>query len=209
MEIYLIPVTSFFIAFSGALVPGPLLAITIEDSVKKGFKAGPLIIAGHALLEFILIILLVKGFGGFLKKEITVDIFSVTGGIFLLWMGSGMLRKKNIDVKNFSAGSHGISNNASSVMRGILGSLLNPYWSIWWVTIGLSYIAVSVPHGIPGVALFFMGHISADFTWYSIISYSVSKGREKFSVKVNKRIFSVCGVFLISFGIWLIYKAII
>ena len=46
-------VSSFVIALSGALMPGPLLTATISESSQRGFITGPLMIAGHAILELV------------------------------------------------------------------------------------------------------------------------------------------------------------
>ena len=43
--------TSFIVALSGALMPGPLLTVTVGEAARRGFWAGPLIMVGHALLE--------------------------------------------------------------------------------------------------------------------------------------------------------------
>jgi len=112
--------TSFLLALSGALMPGPVLTVTISESSSRGFWAGPLIIVGHGILELCLVI--------------------------MLW-------------------------------SGILMSLANPYWTIWWATVGLGYLGYSMKCGPAGVLAFFAGHITADFAWYSGISFTVSKGR--------------------------------
>ena len=49
---------SFLIGFSGAMVPGTMLGVTIDGSLKKGWKAGPLIVLGHGILEILLIIVI-------------------------------------------------------------------------------------------------------------------------------------------------------
>src|SRR3972149_5217323 len=48
------------------------------------------------------------------------------------------------------------------VADGIIASISNPYWSLWWATIGLGYLALSSGQGLTGVAFFFAGHILAD-----------------------------------------------
>ncbi len=53
-----VPVSSFVVALSGALMPGPLLTVTVGEATRRGFWAGPLIILGHGLLELTLVLLL-------------------------------------------------------------------------------------------------------------------------------------------------------
>lgn len=205
MDLLTITFTSFLVAFSGALVPGPLLAITIDHSLKKGFKAGPLIIAGHAILELLLILLIIVGFGDILKKRITLTFLSLAGGFLLVWMGLKMVKNaKKADIR----GEINYTGDRSSILSGIVGSLSNPYWAIWWVTIGLTYIAFAFPYGFAGILLFFLGHISADFLWYGFVSFSLSKGRDRISPGIYKILVSSCGLFLILFGGWLMGRLI-
>ena len=66
MNYFSIFIVSFTIALSGALAPGPLLTAVIYESTRKGFKAGPLVILGHALLEVIILALIISGLAGVL-----------------------------------------------------------------------------------------------------------------------------------------------
>ena len=88
------------------------------------------------------------------------------------------------------------------MLSGIHFSLTNPYWSIWWITIGLGYLMGSLRFGLPGVMAFFAGHIAADLLWYSMISYAVSKGKGLLGDKGYRYLLSACGIFLIFFGGW-------
>ena len=83
---------SFALALSGALMPGPLLTVTVSESVRTGFKAGPLLITGHALLESLLVIAIVLGLAPFLKAPLVMGIIALVGGGMLLWMGVDMVR---------------------------------------------------------------------------------------------------------------------
>ena len=51
-------ISSFIIGFSGALTPGPVLSVTIVESSRRGFLAGPLITLGHGLAELGWLVLL-------------------------------------------------------------------------------------------------------------------------------------------------------
>ncbi len=203
MSIILIGVTSFVIALSGALVPGPLFTITVSESVKRGFIAGPLIILGHGILEFIIILLLIFGITPFLAKDSTRFVVSIVGGVILIIMGVMLVRdartaKLNMPVAEKKKAVLG------PIISGIIGSISNPYWTIWWVTIGLGYLVSSLQFGIIGVVVFFFGHISADLVWYSILSYAVSKGRTVIGEKGYRYMLYSCGGFLVVFGAWFI-----
>ncbi|MCM8785376.1 MAG: LysE family translocator [Candidatus Omnitrophica bacterium] len=204
MNLSLIFLTSFFIGLSGAISPGPLLAITIEQTIKKGYKAGPLIIIGHSILELLMVIFLIIGFGEILKKGIVQNYLNIFGGFFLICFGVLTL----ISIKNINLSfSKSPQNNYSLIFKGIFVSLSNPYWTIWWVTIGFVYLSFALLYGFFGIFLFFVGHISSDFLWYSFVSYSLYKSKKLMKEAYLKYLSVFLGIFLICFGIFLISKA--
>jgi len=189
--------SSFVIALSGALMPGPMLTVAIGESSKQGFWAGPLLILGHAILELFLVVALLAGLGPILNQDTVFGVIAFTGAFILLWMALGMFRSLPTLKIDFESGQVG---NSHLVLSGIFLSLANPYWTIWWVTIGLGYILHSQTFGMPGVLVFFIGHILADLAWYSIVTYSVSKGRTLFSDLFYRRLIGCCACFLVIFA---------
>ena len=201
-----IGITSFIIALSGALMPGPLLTTTIGESSRYGFRAGPLLITGHAILEFLLVAALFLGLAPLLTdKNVTAGI-GLAGGAILLWLAFGMFR--SLPVLSLDAPASPKQGHGRLVVSGILVSLANPYWSIWWATIGLAYILQSVQRGIIGVAVFFTGHILADLAWYSMVSFSVGKGRKYFTNAIYRWLVTVCALFLTAFAFWFFWGGI-
>ena len=83
---------SFALALSGALMPGPLLTVTVSESARIGSKAGPLLITGYGMLELLLVVALILGLGPFLKSPMVMGIIALVGGDMLVWMGIDMLR---------------------------------------------------------------------------------------------------------------------
>ena len=197
--------TSFVIALSGALMPGPLLTITISESSRRGVSAGPLMILGHGILELVLVLALLYGAAPiFLREDVFVGI-SLTGGVILLWMAYTMIR----GLPHLRMGTDAnVKENRNLVTTGIILSAANPYWLIWWATIGLGYIMYSSKFGAAGVAAFFFGHISADITWYALVSYGVVKGKHLFTDQGYRRLIGGCAVFLVVFAGYFLYCGI-
>ncbi len=194
-----IALSSFMVALSGAVMPGPVLTVTISESLRRGSVAGPLIILGHGLLEVTLIAVFVMGFADIVGHPRVVGVLSLTGGAFLLWLSYGMFK----DIKNLEIDltiPRGMSRNP--VLAGILTSIANPYWIVWWVTIGLGYVAISLKFGVLGVLLFFIGHISADLGWYSMVSVLVSRGKGRISGTIYRAVIGVCASVMVVFALY-------
>jgi threonine/homoserine/homoserine lactone efflux protein len=90
---------------------------------------------------------------------------------------------------------------------GIIASISNPYWTLWWASIGLGYLVAAMKLGLGGAVIFFLGHITADFAWYSIVSLGVSRGKALIKDKTYQMIIRMCGVFLLGFGVWFLIAA--
>lgn len=228
MDLLGIAASAFILGFSGAMMPGPLLTVTIGESARRGFIAGPLIMIGHAILELALILALAGGLSYFLTRGGVAQAIAVCGGAFLVYMGWGMYRdartgRVSLPVKEaavagdvqagdkvpapaeVTAGALPVRGGLHPVAAGVLVSLANPYWSLWWATVGLGCITLSLQSGYAGMTAFFTGHILADFTWYSLVSAAVAGGRRFLSDRVYRGILVACGVFLVGLGFYFLY----
>jgi threonine/homoserine/homoserine lactone efflux protein len=217
MDLNTIFATSFLVAFSGAMMPGPLLAVTVKESIKKGFWAGPVIIAGHALLELVLVVMLLLGAAALLSGENVSTAIGLVGGIALLFLGGNMARdifiKKHTmfldkNLKDNARERESFKEWLQPAGAGIIYSLANPYWSIWWATVGLLYITQAIQSTYWGVTYFFTGHILADLAWYSLISAMIAGGRNFISRKLYNGILLLCGIFIVLLGAYFIQGAI-
>lgn len=199
--------TSFVVALSGAMAPGPLLTATIAESIKRGFRAGPLIILGHAILELALLMALLGGLAAYLTRADVTRVIEVMGGIFLLFMGFTMLR----DALGGRTSLDALQSETKSKMRmhpvllGITISLATPFWILWWATVGLSYIGLAMKSGLVGLAYFYSGHVMADLSWYSLVALAVTGGRRFITPGTYNLIMATCSIFLLGLGLYFIY----
>jgi len=225
-EVWGLFVTAFIVGLSGAMVPGPLLTVTIGESARHGLAAAPLIVAGHIVLELLLVLALLTGLASFLSHNVSQWV-AVLGGAFMLYMGWGMIRDVNAgrisadQVQGDSAlEATGRTSKTAELRRSRLSlwprlvltgsfiTLANPYWVIWWATVGLGYLTMAYKTGTVGLASFFSGHISADIAWYFLVGFAVAGGRRFFSDRIYKGTLFICGIFLLGLGLYFIYSGI-
>ena len=195
-------VSSFVIALSGALMPGPLMTVTISESSRRGFITGPLLIAGHGMLELVLVVALLLGLAPFLQQPAVFVATALGGAAILLWMAFGMFRS----LPSLRLSWNGKRKRGMHpVVGGILMSAANPYWIIWWATIGMGYVIYSRQFGLWGVAFFFAGHILADLVWYSAVAAAVAGGRRFLTDRLYRGLIACCAVFLVLFAGYFAY----
>ncbi len=194
--------SAFVIGLSGAMMPGPLLGASVAYAAKDGFLAGgPLLVLGHAILELALLVAVLVGLGPLLSRRRVAAAIGLVGGAVLVWMGYGMVAAAWRGIE-FTAEQKTTMLLASPVVAGILISLSNPYWSLWWATIGLKYIALSRESGPSGVASFYLGHQLSDVAWYFFVAGAIALGRRVISQGVYSWVIGFCGVVLVGFGIY-------
>lgn len=209
-ELLAIAISSFIIGLSGAMSPGPVLTITIAESIKRGPWVGPLITLGHALLELILVIAIILGLGSLLtRNNIQIVLFGF-GSIllalmaYLTWRSSKGNLTEALNTDSSLASGHFLR----LPLIGIYISLSNPFWTIWWATIGMLYLGVAIKYKWLGVAAFFIGHIISDFFWYTIVSFSVGKGRKFISPRWYRYVLIACSVVLFAFAGFFLFMSV-
>ncbi len=200
---------SFLVGFSGAVSPGPLLAYNIKETIRIGFIAGPLVVAGHSLLELVAVAALAFGLAQILNSDPVVAAIGLLGGGFLVWMSWGLLRNPSKDVPYLSGqGTPQSSLSLKPLVGGVFVSLSNPFWALWWLTVGAALITRSLEAGLMGIASFYLGHILSDLAWYGFVSATVASGKRFLSQNVYRGIVLVCGSFLGLLGVYFLATGI-
>jgi len=196
---------SFVIGFSGALMPGPLLAVDIAETPRSGWRAGPVVSVGHAIAEIAVVIVLAIGAAAIAGNAWITRTIAIVGGAALLLMGGTMvwdtLRRK-IAYESTAQERHSHHKLAG---KGITATLSNPYWFVWWATIGLALLVKSQQFGWVGPVVFYFGHILSDFVWYTFVSFFLWKGRRLFMGSGLRVLILCCAAFLLYLGGKFIY----
>ena len=189
------------ISLSGVMMPGPLFAVAIAKSYKSRF-AGAQIAVGHALVEIPLMLLIYFGFAQFFQEELAQIILSVLGGGVLVWLGIGMLRTKTRVIER------GKDLPYNSVVAGVVTSALNPFFVLWWATIGSMLIMKSLSFGITGFALLIPTHWLCDLVWLSFVSILVYRTQSLWGRKFQEGLFITGSLLLIGFGVWFLISGL-
>ncbi len=190
---------SFAAGLSGALMPGPVLTATVAQTLRRGRWAGSLIVLGHAFPELAILGLLLAGGDRILSRPIVLGAVGVLGGLCLLAMGIDILRHRKQAIQATEQTLSEAGGQAAPlrhpVFDGIVLSLTNPYWLLWWATLGLGMAGQALDSlGLAGLVVFFIGHIAADYVWYTGVSFAVAAGRRVLPPAFFQGLFTVCGV---------------
>jgi len=208
MELWSLFLSAFIVGFSGALMPGPLLAVDIAETPRRGIITGPILIVGHAIAELAVVILLSVGLAAIAENRIVSDVIGIVGGSMLILMAVNMFRGlKSARIETGST-EKSAKSSARLVLDGILTSLSNPFWFVWWATTGSAFLVQSLRHGNIGPPVFYVGHILSDLVWYSLVSFLIWKGRRLIAGAGYKILIAVCALFLLYLGGTFIYSGV-
>lgn len=185
-------------------MPGPLMVLTVREAARRGFWAGPLLIVGHGIIELALVISLLLGLSQLMEIVPVSGIIGLSGGTVLIWMGSSTMRKGWQKMPFTLSDKAETGSSRFLVLSGILGSITNPYFLIWWATVGIMYLLMSLKLGFAGIASFFSGHILADLSWYSLVAFFLSTGKRAMNDTIYRWLLLICGVALITLGVYFI-----
>ncbi len=197
-------VAVIIISTSGVMSPGPLFVANVFYGAKGGASAGLKMSYGHTVVELPLIILL--GLSA-LSLE-TIPQFRIIIAI----LGSiGLFLFAGIQIKSVFKSKTTLTNQTKygPFFAGILFSALNPFFIIWWFTIGFKLISDSLfLWSFWGIAILFALHIWMDYAWLTSTAYLSSRGSRFLSNKNYRFFIFGLSLVLIYFGITFITDVI-
>lgn len=185
------------ISSSGVMSPGPLFAANIFYGLKGGAKSGLKIAYGHTIVELPLVIFL--GIGVFSLETFPEfrTYITIIGALGLFVFAGIQLKSifKN-KLETINEPKHG------PFLTGIILSALNPFFIIWWLTIGFKLISDSLIFwSFWGILIMFLLHIWMDYVWLSSTALVASRVSKILSNRSFKFLLVSLSMVLIYFGI--------
>jgi threonine/homoserine/homoserine lactone efflux protein len=191
----------FVISFSGAMQPGPVSATVITMGARNRY-AGALLAVGHVIIEFPLMILIILGMGKLFRLEKVQVAIGLAGGAFLLLMAAQMM----MSIRSKTDQQTKVLKDRP-VLAGVILSASNPYFLIWWATVGLALATRATQWGMWAFALFAVVHWSVDLIWLQILSWLSFKGSNVFGPRGQRTVILICALALLAFGLFFIWTA--
>lgn len=199
------------VSTSGVLSPGPLFFINVLYGSRYGSFVGLKIASGHAIVEFPLIIALSYGLYSFSYtshlSDVIIKFIGLTGGIFLLFFSSlqiiSILKEKDTN-------SQEIRDFKNPILVGIIFTILNPFFLVWWLTIGSKLISDSVINFgiVEGISIIFLSHIWMDYFWLWFTSFMINKGKSIMKEKIYRIFVFTISVILGIYGSYLLFMSL-
>jgi threonine/homoserine/homoserine lactone efflux protein len=188
-------------SLSGVMMPGPMFTVTLAKSYKSPW-AGAQVSLGHAVIEVPLILLIYFGLAQFFQNILVQLVLGVLGGGMIVWMGVGLFRARK------EVAGKGKDTTYSAFVAGIIMSGFNPFFLVWWVTVGSLLLMNFLAFSPQGLVLFIVVHWMCDLVWLSLVSFTIYRTHSFLSQGLQEWIFIACSLGLLYFGGQFIVKGI-
>ena len=206
MDILNFIVTVVLVTASGALAPGSLFVANISYGSKLGAKSGLIFSVSHSIIEFSLVMVFALGLLTVANEPIVRFVVGITGGIFVIVFGivqirnSALFKPKESKLKKTSF--HHL------FFIGLAFTGFNPFFIIWWLTVGAELILISLAFAsFIGVIFMYICHVWMDYVWLIGVAHLSKKGADIIGSKGYRILVGVFGAILIYFGITFITNA--
>ncbi len=189
------------ISLTGVMTPGPTFAVTLAKSFKSPL-AGVWVALGHGVIEIPLILLIYFGFARFFQRKLTQFLLSIVGGGMIVWLGIGMFMARAELVQQ------GKDLPYSAFVAGIITTGLNPFFLLWWATVGSMLVMKFVGFGPVGLTSLITVHWLCDLVWLSFISVLIFRTGTLWGQGFQEGLFIVSSLLLVGFGVWYIVSGV-
>jgi len=192
--------TIVLVSASGVLSPGPMFFAAISHGTRVGARSGLVLSIGHTLVEFTLVMLLAAGLLTVANKPNVKLVVGITGGIVLIAFGVMQIRD-SLASRFGEPKSSGVASR-NLLLIGLAFTGLNPFFIVWWLTVGAELILMSLEFAaLAGVVFMYVCHVWMDYAWLTALAHFAKVGTSVAGFKWYRLIMTVFGAVLIYFGL--------
>lgn len=194
---------AFLVSIGAVVSPGPVSAAIISESPRQGWRVGPLVASAHIALEAVIVLLIGLGLSSGMASASIERIIALAGGLLLLYMGASYLHGSATGRLSLPQGQDELPPRSpfSLLSLGLITTLSNPFWYAWWVTVAAGFLTQAGALGTAGVIAFYLGHISADLSWDSLLALAGSMGGRWLTPGAYRALLLLTGAFMAYLGV--------
>ena len=204
-------VQTLLISMSGVLAPGPVTAATLAAGARRP-TAGAWIAVGHGLVEFPLMALILAGAGAWLRLPRFQAGVGLAGGIALIVMAClmlhGLWRSARRPPGGGGPAADPTGRRLGPVWTGVVLTAGNPYFLVWWATVGLALATKAAGLGVLGFALFAVVHWCCDLLWLAALALASHRGVVLLGPRAQQVVTLVCAAAMGVFGVMFLAGAL-
>ncbi|NPA70675.1 MAG: LysE family transporter [Crenarchaeota archaeon] len=210
-------ITIIVLSVSGACAPGPLTFAALIVGSWHGAKGGFKVAVGHMMFEapyvFSLLLLFnsIRSIFEIFTVRLVLALIACFFIIYFSYLGylSGVKIVKeghnNVRVEDI-VGERVGKYLAKPIIVGLLLTGLNPWFLIWWITVGGIILVKALSLGLIEAFIVVMGaHVWLDYVWLTLMAYLSSKGLKVLGRRYGY-ILQALSIILAVFGVLLVVK---
>lgn len=96
----------------------------------------------------------------------------------------------------------------SAFLDGVITTITNPYWLMWWATVGAALVATAVTFGTIMLPVFAAVHLGCDAGWEYLISNTVYRTKGLWNIKWHHMLILASGILMLLFGVYFLASSI-
>ncbi len=180
------------IGWASGISPGPLNLLVVQSALRSGAAAGAQVAIAPLVTDapIVTLSLLVAS----TVPDGVLTALSVTGGLYLIWLGIAEWRSSGEAVIESAPGSH--------LRRGVIANLLSPHPWLFWLTVG-GPTTVKAWERTPGAAIgFIVGFFVVLVGVKIVIALVVSRAGRWLGERWQRTAARVGGVALVAVGLF-------
>lgn len=183
-----------FLGLASGIAPGPLLTITISETLQHGKLEGMKVALSPLITDLPIVASIYFILSHLTNYNSVIGIIAILGASYLIYSGIELLRIKQKSIE-FN------SEKKNALKKGVIVNFGNPHPYIFWLSIGVPLIIKSLSVSFFAAILFIIGFCSFLVGSKIVISLIVEKSKYFINSKYYFLIIRVLGIAQVIFGL--------
>jgi threonine/homoserine/homoserine lactone efflux protein len=194
MDFFSFIVSGAILGLTAGISPGPVLTLVISETLRYGSKEGIKVALSPLITDLPIILISLFILTGLGSSRIVLGILSLTGGLFIIYLGFECLKPGRImtDLENPAP---------KSLKKGIVTNLLNPNPYLFWITVGAPLVFKAWQVSLWAVTIFFFSFYLMLVGSKVIIAILSERSKSFLNNKGYVWVMRILGIALIIFAI--------